>query len=666
MKHFAFYLLFVVTITFSIANAQSKNQFLADSIAKKLDWYSSIKNEGILFAHFDKTIYTNNEFVWFTAYLLNGKIRNDGFINVILVNNFSRTIALQKKFLCEAGLSFGKIELPDTLSAGNYSFIIYSSDIRAGKPKYVFTQPIVIKNTLSGSIKPGAQFGSSSLKDRKQTFPVGKQTDGKQNLSTNKLAVTLANAVVDDTLRVDIQTKQPIAAYMVVHNYKQLFFMLPIKISSLRKAFKIALTDLPKGIAEIILLDSLNTPITKKLFFAHYNQRNNLQIITDKRSYNTREKVSLQLKLSKPDGSAASGYVSIACVQANRQPLDKKRDIESFVYLNHELDVLPVGETYNGNYMEKIELEKILLTKNWRNYNWNDLQKTTSADTIVRNDSLVFTGKVTHYGKPLKKPVHVFLLKDSTTVLQTDFNGKFILSRKDLTTSDNKKIHLLVGGSHPGDYEITVLNPYENINNALAKNNEIMMSDPLVPFADKSGSSNYLNGFDHILSLKEVKIEGKKDNSFYGKTANSCGDYVCKYGFLNCPQHGGDPQNVAAVNGKTYKYFDGISADGSEIFHSVFYQSCNPPKYGYTKSIDGIKIPAAFYPVNYEKESSAVPEYVSTIYWNHLYKISPDGSIPIQFCTSDITGDFKIVVQGVTGNDVVYGEKEIKVNANIK
>jgi uncharacterized protein YfaS (alpha-2-macroglobulin family) len=53
------------------------------------------------------------------------------------------------------------------------------------------------------------------------------------------------------------------------------------------------------------------------------------------------------------------------------------------------------------------------------------------------------------------------------------------------------------------------------------------------------------------------------------------------------------------------------------------------------------------------------PINFSTVYWN--YQVLIKGETSVSFNTGDLTGPFKIIVQGVTNGGVVYGEKEITV-----
>lgn len=55
------------------------------------------------------------------------------------------------------------------------------------------------------------------------------------------------------------------------------------------------------------------------------------------------------------------------------------------------------------------------------------------------------------------------------------------------------------------------------------------------------------------------------------------------------------------------------------------------------------------------------PAFFSTIYWNYGTILNKEKDTEITFYTSDITGMFKIIVQGATSNDVIYAEKRFEV-----
>ena len=80
-------------------------------------------------------------------------------------------------------------------------------------------------------------------------------------------------------------------------------------------------------------------------------------------------------------------------------------------------------------------------------------------------------------------------------------------------------------------------------------------------------------------------------------------------------------------------------------------------------SFPGIYATKEFYAADYSTPNPDVtePNYSSTLYWKNTLAINSSKPTELSFYTSDITGKFRIVVQGVAGNDVVYGEDSFTV-----
>ena len=119
-------------------------------VVNKFELHSRLNPSNLLFVHTDKTIYTNNETVWFSAYLIeSGKSysQKHTILSVAMVREDSREIILQERYLMKDGLSFGSMLLPDSIPPGNYQFIASTNVIdKNGKPLSVFTQPLTIKS----------------------------------------------------------------------------------------------------------------------------------------------------------------------------------------------------------------------------------------------------------------------------------------------------------------------------------------------------------------------------------------------------------------------------------------------------------------------------------------------------------------------------------------
>ena len=466
----------------------------------------------------------------------------------------------------------------------------------------------------------------------------------------------------------------------MVHNYRQTFFSFPVDASAAGKTVLIILKDIPKGLNTITILDSLQRPCAERLFFAHYNERIPVDISTDKLIYTPRQKVTLKLRLNSPAVDTLKGAVSIACVQSNRIDGKKFNNIESYVYLNRELKTIPYRTNYLGQNAADLEyLENVLLVKGWRRYNWQEMLETSEKDTLNHADSIAsFNGLVSNSGKPVKKKVDVVVLRDTTTqIISTDGMGRFVLPNNVLFTPEGKKIRIL-SNSH-NNSTLSVTNPFNEINKSLAAAFQANNNNDLSSGYANSNSFA-LTDLKHSITLKEVVIKAGRrfDGSLYSSVGpNECGDYVCRYNILNCPNHLNESDNHPPVKGQTYSVLSsminnetmlikqGILAHKSPIgveYRDIIYSGCMQMKPNPSMlTIDGICFGKTFYAEDYSQFNPPDPDYLSTIYWKHYTLVNSKHDIELSFYTSDITGLFKIIVQGVTTNDVVYGEKELNV-----
>ncbi|MGI4751883.1 MAG: hypothetical protein ACRYFB_14720 [Janthinobacterium lividum] len=468
---------------------------------------------------------------------------------------------------------------------------------------------------------------------------------------TTGLVMMTGKSITNDTLKVRLQSSYDTNVFLNVHNYHELFFtkMIPLKAVQPRTV-TVVLTGLPKGLAEITLTDSLGHPYAERLFFAHYDQRDLLGLQTEKQQYHTREKVNLKLKLQATDTTKIKGFVSVACVQDNRLEIKKLSDIESYVYLQHDLGDLPLKENYMGkSSIDKIYLENMLLVKGWRNYTWPDLLTAKGRDTVIITSSPAFTGHVTYGNKPIKKQTFVVVLSDSTShIITTSANGDFKVADDYLVAEQDKKVNFLI--QNTGIYTLSLTDPFTSIHKTLAQQFRNQNFESATSYSQNTETMN-MKGFERAIQLKGVTIRAIKDNavyksSDYGSNSNACGDYVCRFGVLNCPNHRHEADNRPPIQGGMYAINGRLEV----------YSGCSVPEKKVNYSMDGIYRAKQFYGSDYSMVNDPTPDYVSTIYWKHLVLLDSSKEAELSFYTSDITGKFRIIVQGITSDDVVYSE----------
>ncbi|MES2418494.1 MAG: hypothetical protein V4541_09935 [Bacteroidota bacterium] len=460
------------------------------------------------------------------------------------------------------------------------------------------------------------------------------------------LALTIQNAFVKDTLKLNLKTNGPRNLTLMVHNFRESYIIAPLEIVHNQMTVKIPLYGTPKGLATITILDSLDRPLAERMFFAHYDSKERITITTDQQVYKQREKVSLKLNLT----SEKNALVSIACVQNNRLELKNTNDIESYTYLSNELSNLPIH--VNGNALKDPDyLEQILLVKGWRRYTWQGLQASNFTDTIAKLDSVNINGQVTTpSNKNIKTPFDVGLFGSrQTTLITTTTAGLFNLSIDNLITPAEKKLYAFVNSKSKlkSPTSIVIDDGYTRLSEKLAK--LIKPDQQILSSSLQNNTALVLKNNERIIRLKEVVIGTKNDNNFNYSGANPCGDYVCSYNILNCKNHINDPRNKPPIAGKQY-YTNGVL---------TLYPGCNILDKSIFFSIKGIHLEKEFYLNDYK--DSLEPAFFSTIYWNYGTVLQNGRETELSFYTSDITGKFRVVVQGITDNDVLYEEHFFEV-----
>lgn len=115
---------------------------LPEKIAKQLAANDPFFYTDELYLHVDKSVYVNNENIWFAGYLLKSVdgVNKHHTMYVVLSNSSTKKVVASDKFVMENGLSAGNIFLADSLAAGEYDLIAYTNTITADKPPTSFFQ----------------------------------------------------------------------------------------------------------------------------------------------------------------------------------------------------------------------------------------------------------------------------------------------------------------------------------------------------------------------------------------------------------------------------------------------------------------------------------------------------------------------------------------------
>lgn len=141
MKQLRFFL-FVIFIFFTGKLLQAQETPLPEKIAQQLAHNETYFRTNELFLHIDKSVYVNNENIWFAGYLLKTTVdpQKHHTMYVVLSNSTTKKVAASDKFVMDNGLSAGNLFLADSLPAGDYDLIAYTNTFTEDQPAQSFFQ----------------------------------------------------------------------------------------------------------------------------------------------------------------------------------------------------------------------------------------------------------------------------------------------------------------------------------------------------------------------------------------------------------------------------------------------------------------------------------------------------------------------------------------------
>lgn len=462
------------------------------------------------------------------------------------------------------------------------------------------------------------------------------------------VVINFENGVVDDTLVLNLSAARNRKVKVFIHNFRDGFssFQMQLQPSSKRKL--IALPAVPRGLAAVTVMDEEGRPLAERLFFAHHNQGVKMNVEVAKETYKKREQVSLKFKLKDVIGDNIPGIVSVACVQEGRLDDFKQPDIETYSLLSSDLTDLPFNPAGN-RLKDKAYLENTLLVRGWRRYTWQGIMNTAiHSDTSQTIQSLKIKGNALFNGRSLKKAVVLNVLRDGQIdVIETAENGDFDFGRELLLTLFGRKVLVMVDKKYKEGYSVGMLDPYKDINERLVSATELAPTYGFLK-TEQSSKEHQMTGFDNAVVLKEVVVKGRSGDLIFNQTSNPCGDFVCMYNNLNCVNHFGHYKNRVPVKGKQY-------GDGITYFGCVVYEE------KLLSQVDGIYTSREFYGVDPKLFDFPDPQLLSTLYWKPGLVINKDGEAECTFYSGDIAGKFRVVVQGIGSNELIYGEESFEV-----
>jgi hypothetical protein len=463
----------------------------------------------------------------------------------------------------------------------------------------------------------------------------------------NGIVMHMPSALINDSLYLNILSTDARTVKAVVHNYNEVYAAFDLTLQPQTNRIIVPLPAISKGLATITILDHQSRPLCERIFFAHIDRKVKTAISIAKTSYEQKENVEVNLSFTDETGQPVEGIVSVAVVQDSRFDYEKLQDIETYLYLRSDLGALPHDGGGLRLLEQKSKLENVLLVKTWRRFTWQQMEL-NHLSPAPRNLLPAHHVQILKNKKQLSSPISVAIMRDSSiNILQTNNSGLLNVTVNDLLVKEGRKVFALIAEKNKNNYTIDESDPFDDLQKLTAEKLEVSTRGRVM--AIQKTKDWELDASEKVAVLQTAVVVANK-SSYGGTSVNACGDYVCMYNILNCPNHYGYSGNKPPVTGYTYKSpFGGI----------VTYGTCVGDQQNPT--LKGIYEAREFYGVEEDSLGIKGPQLLSTLFWAPGIILDSTGKAKFSFLTGDLAGRYRISVQGVSTEDVVVGESFFEV-----
>jgi hypothetical protein len=399
------------------------------------------------------------------------------------------------------------------------------------------------------------------------------------------------------------------------------------------------LADSVKRILNIALFDDKGTLSNERLFLTRKQKNYHVSIQLDKLEYGRRELVKMKIHIQDAAGKPVSSNLSMAVV--THRALEEAR-IKTILQSDYNT-LTRTAERHTTFNDDESTFNDLLIGKSWGRYSWSNIAAfQPKGNIILLNNSSGVTG----YIKPKRnneiKLKELFVFSTAgPRIVTIQPNGRFSIPVSDLIVDDKTEAYIVVKDGFHSKYSL-ILNNFNDLFDERIKKAGIFNQPTEFLVATREPEAPPLSG---VIQLSEVKIVSQQEldqltidklNRDYDP---NCGDYVCKFGILNCKAH--VLEGSRPVIGEQY------ALRGKGV---IVYTKCVGS--GYQKPsnnilLPGVNLPRNFPAPDYGKESLSTPEVMSTLFWRPNIFTDKNGNAELQFYTSDLSGSHKIILQGV-------------------
>lgn len=412
---------------------------------------------------------------------------------------------------------------------------------------------------------------------------------------------------------------------------------------------------LTNDILGLAVFDEDGKPHAERLFVSNETADYNVSIRTDQQDYGRHQKVTVTLGVTDARGNPVVANLSVSATERHRQDSTAFRSITQYGHYGHFPPALRqrlfAHKAVGG-------LDEALVGAKWQGLGWDRiLSYQPGSKTLIPYVSGA-TGRIvpTHIkvrkihmesqlGLDLKMRRKARPFYDRKTIevnrkSNTFFvPGSLLMSRKGLEWK--LKTDTYFDNPWRPIYRIQWLDPDIGFDTTLVRNSRFLMPGIISSYSISARPDVSVVNFRGTNLLEEAVV-GRRERPVVRalrKTNCECYEEMVQNDYAHHQVEVFKTLNLvkgSVIKWNYSRYLEPIT---------ILYLGCG--RYRDINYIKNITIPEVFRSPDYDNNPSNALDERSTVYWNPNVLTGADGTATFSFFTSDVTGDFEIVTQGL-------------------
>ena len=506
-----------------------------------------------------------------------------------------------------------------------------------------------------------------------------------------------------------VQVTSP-QVFVVIHARNMVSMASALYLNQGKFNLMINKKNLAEGISHVTVFNEEMKPVCERLVFLPMTKTLGISLTPSQNEFGLRRKVGLDIQSMDGGGQSVSSNLSVSVYKYDSIQQPSTGNILNYLWLNSDLPEapeLPTTFLENLNDEKMTILDDIMLTNGWRRFKWNSIAsgQLPVIAHVPEMKGHIIRGRMTRYGEPVQGVV-TYMASPGTNIqvygstsnvngdvqFETkDFSGaRKIYVQPNLMKDSVSRVEILSAFSDKfATYKYTPFRLDEKIKDQLTARSLSMQVQDIfyqdkgalsrsqvidtTAFYGKADATYYLDDYTRFPVMEEVMREyvpgvlvRKRRDGFHfinldliNKTAFDEDPFVTLDGipiFDVDEIMTFDPLKVKKLEVVTRRYYMGVMSLPGIVSYTTYTGDLagfqvNPKCV--VVDYEGLQYQREFYAPKYDAPKSRearMPDQRNLLYWGPAITTGSNGKQHIEFFTSDVTGNFQIVVEGITSD----------------